>query len=314
MHCSANIGANGKSALFFGLSGTGKTTLSADASRTLIGDDEHGWSDDGIFNFEGGCYAKMIKLSAANEPEIYGTTMRFGTVLENVTMKADSRRLDLEDGSLTENTRGAYHISAIPNATLDGIGGHPETILMLTADAFGVLPPVSRLDSAQAMYHFISGYTARVAGTEKGVTEPSPVFSACYGAPFMPLHPQRYAQLLGERIEKHNAKVWLINTGWTGGPYGVGQRMPIPHTRAMVNAALDGKLDDVPMRKDPIFGMDIPTQVPGVPDEILFPRGTWQDQAAYDAQALKLAGMFIENFKKYADGVSSVILDASPKV
>ncbi|MEJ2394988.1 MAG: phosphoenolpyruvate carboxykinase [Candidatus Thiodiazotropha sp.] len=314
MHCSANIGSNGKSALFFGLSGTGKTTLSADASRTLIGDDEHGWSDNGVFNFEGGCYAKMIKLSPKNEPEIFGTTMRFGTVLENVTMKADNRRLDLDDGSLTENTRGAYHISAIPNATLDGVGGHPDTILMLTADAFGVLPPVSRLDSAQAMYHFISGYTARVAGTEKGVTEPTPVFSACYGAPFMPLHPQRYAQLLGDRIDNHQSKVWLINTGWTGGPYGVGERMPIPHTRAMVNAVLDGKLDDVPMRKDPIFGLNIPTQVPDVPDGILFPRDTWKDQTAYDAQALKLAGMFQKNFKKYADEVSEAILKAAPKV
>jgi phosphoenolpyruvate carboxykinase (ATP) len=313
MHCSANIGPNGKTALFFGLSGTGKTTLSADASRTLIGDDEHGWSDRGIFNFEGGCYAKMIKLSAENEPEIFGTTLRFGTVLENVTMKADTRRLDLDDGSLTENTRGAYHISAIPNATMDGIGDHPETILLLAADAFGVLPPVSRLSSAQAMYHFISGYTARVAGTEKGVTEPSPVFSACYGAPFMPLHPQRYAELLGARIEKHQSKVWLINTGWTGGPYGVGERMPIPHTRAMVNAALDGQLDDVPLRKDPIFGVEIPVHVPGVPDEILFPRDTWRDQTAYDAQANKLAAMFRENFAKYADQVTDEIRAAGPK-
>ncbi|MCU7816981.1 MAG: phosphoenolpyruvate carboxykinase [Candidatus Thiodiazotropha sp. (ex Rostrolucina anterorostrata)] len=314
MHCSANIGSNGKSALFFGLSGTGKTTLSADASRTLIGDDEHGWSNDGIFNFEGGCYAKMIKLSPENEPEIFGTTMRFGTVLENVTMMANTRRLDLDDGTLTENTRGAYHISAIPNATLDGVGGHPDTILMLTADAFGVLPPVSRLDSAQAMYHFISGYTARVAGTEKGVTEPSPVFSACYGAPFMPLHPQRYAELLGKLIKSHKSSVWLINTGWTGGPYGVGNRMPIPHTRAMVNAVLDGKLNDVPMRKDPIFGVDIPTQVPDVPSEILFPRGTWKDQAAYDAQALKLADMFRENFRLFADQVSDDIKSAAPRV
>ncbi|MEJ2423256.1 MAG: phosphoenolpyruvate carboxykinase [Candidatus Thiodiazotropha sp.] len=313
MHCSANIGPNGKSALFFGLSGTGKTTLSADASRTLIGDDEHGWSDDGIFNFEGGCYAKMIKLSAKNEPEIFGTTMRFGTVLENVTMTANTRRLDLDDGSLTENTRGAYHISAIPNATLDGVGGHPDTIIMLTADAFGVLPPVSRLDSAQAMYHFISGYTARVAGTEKGVTEPSPVFSACYGAPFMPLHPQRYAKLLGERIDKYSARVWLINTGWTGGPYGSGERMPIPYTRAMVNAVLDGRLDDVAMRTDPIFGVQIPLEVPGVPSEMLFPKDTWQDQSAYDVQAHKLAGMFRENFKKYESEVSAEILAAAPK-
>ncbi len=313
MHCSANIGPNGKAALFFGLSGTGKTTLSADASRTLIGDDEHGWSSDGIFNFEGGCYAKMIKLSAKNEPEIFGTTMRFGTVLENVTMTASTRRLDLDDGSLTENTRGAYHISAIPNATLDGVGGHPDTIIMLTADAFGVLPPVSRLDPAQAMYHFISGYTARVAGTEKGVTEPSPVFSACYGAPFMPLHPQRYAKLLGERINQYNSRVWLINTGWTGGPYGVGERMPIPHTRAMVNAVLDGKLDDVAMRTDSIFGVQIPTEVPGVPAEMLFPRDTWKDQSAYDAQAHKLARMFRENFRKYESEVTPEILAAAPK-
>ncbi|MET0029606.1 MAG: phosphoenolpyruvate carboxykinase [Candidatus Thiodiazotropha sp.] len=313
MHCSANIGPDGKSALFFGLSGTGKTTLSADANRTLIGDDEHGWSSDGIFNFEGGCYAKMIKLSPKNEPEIFGTTMRFGTVLENVTMTANTRRLDLDDGSLTENTRGAYHISAIPNATLDGVGGHPDTIIMLTADAFGVLPPVSRLDPAQAMYHFISGYTARVAGTEKGVTEPSPVFSACYGAPFMPLHPQRYAKLLGERINQYNSRVWLINTGWTGGPYGVGERMPIPHTRAMVNAVLDGKLDDVEMRTDPIFGVQVPIEVPGVPPEMLFPRDTWKDPAAYDAQASKLAGMFRENFKKYESEVTPEILAAAPK-
>ncbi|MEW8028409.1 MAG: phosphoenolpyruvate carboxykinase (ATP) [Candidatus Thiodiazotropha sp.] len=313
MHCSANIGPNGKTALFFGLSGTGKTTLSADASRTLIGDDEHGWSANGIFNFEGGCYAKLINLSAENEPEIFSTTMRFGTILENVTMMADSRRLDLDDGTLTENTRGAYHISAIPNATLDGLGGHPDKVIMLTADAFGVLPPVSRLNSAQAMYHFISGYTARVAGTEKGVTEPSPVFSACYGAPFMPLHPQRYAELLGKRIDEHKSNVWLINTGWTGGPYGVGSRMQIPHTRAMVNAVLDGKLDDVPMRKDPIFRVEIPTQVPDVPVDVLFPRDTWKDQAAYDAQAMKLAGMFRENFKKFSDQVSQDIKDAAPK-
>ncbi|MEW7988127.1 MAG: phosphoenolpyruvate carboxykinase (ATP) [Candidatus Thiodiazotropha sp.] len=313
MHCSANIGPDEKTALFFGLSGTGKTTLSADASRTLIGDDEHGWSDNGIFNFEGGCYAKLINLSAENEPEIFSTTMRFGTILENVTMMADSRRLDLDDGTLTENTRGAYHISAIPNATLDGVGGHPDTVIMLTADAFGVLPPVSRLNSAQAMYHFISGYTARVAGTEKGVTEPSPVFSACYGAPFMPLHPQRYAELLGKRIDEHKSKVWLINTGWTGGPYGIGSRMAIPHTRAMVNAVLDGKLDDIPMRKDPIFGVEIPTQVPDVPVDVLFPRDTWKDQRAYDAQAMKLAGMFRDNFKKFSVQVSQDIKDAAPK-
>ena len=312
MHCSANISPDGKTALFFGLSGTGKTTLSADKSRTLIGDDEHGWSDNGIFNFEGGCYAKMIKLSAENEPEIYATTQRFGTVLENVTMDAHNRRLDLDDGSLTENTRGAYHISAIPNATLDGVGGQPENIIFLTCDAFGVMPPISRLTPEQAMYHFISGYTARVAGTEKGVTEPSPVFSACYGAPFMPLHPRRYAELLGERIRQHKANVWLINTGWTGGPYGVGQRVAIPHTRAMVNAALDGKLADVPTRQDPVFGFEVPEHCPGVPDTLLQPRDSWTDGAAYDAQAKKLAGMFHENFKTFADQTDEAIRNAGP--
>ena len=313
MHCSANIGPDGKTALFFGLSGTGKTTLSADKSRTLIGDDEHGWSDNGIFNFEGGCYAKMIKLSKENEPEIYGTTMRFGTVLENVTMDSRTRHLDLDDGSMTENTRGAYHISAIPNATMEGRGGQPENIIFLTCDAFGVLPPVSRLSPEQAMYHFISGYTARVAGTEKGVTEPSPVFSACYGAPFMPLHPRRYAELLGERIRRHGVKVWLINTGWTGGPYGVGERIAIPHTRAMVNAALDGKLDDVPMRQDQVFGFDVPISCPGVPDEMLDPATSWSDRAAYEAQAAKLAGMFRDNFKTFADEAGEAILAAGPR-
>ena len=312
MHCSANIGPDGKTALFFGLSGTGKTTLSADKNRTLIGDDEHGWSDNGIFNFEGGCYAKMIKLSPENEPEIYSTTERFGTVLENVTMRASDRRLNLDDESLTENTRGAYHISAIPNATLDGLGGQPENVIFLTCDAFGVLPPISRLTPEQAKYHFISGYTARVAGTEKGVTEPSPVFSACYGAPFMPLHPRRYAELLGERIKTHGAKVWLINTGWSGGPYGIGKRLDIPHTRAMVNAALDGKLDDVPTWTDPVFGVEVPESCPGVPPEVLRPKETWSDPAAYDAQAAKLAGMFHENFRTYADDVSEQIRAAGP--
>jgi phosphoenolpyruvate carboxykinase (ATP) len=313
MHCSANIGADGKTALFFGLSGTGKTTLSADASRILIGDDEHGWSNNGIFNFEGGCYAKMIKLSQKNEPEIYAATERFGTVLENVTMDACSRKLNLDDASLTENTRGAYHISAIPNATASGIGGQPENIIFLTCDAFGVLPPISRLSTEQAMYHFISGYTARVAGTEKGVTEPAPVFSACYGAPFMPLHPRRYAELLGNRIRQHNVKVWLINTGWSGGAYGIGERMAIPHTRAMVNAALDGKLDDVPTVHDPVFGLEIPQTCPGVPTEILQPKNTWKDDAAYDAQAAKLAGMFHENFIHFADQVSEDIRQAGPE-
>ncbi len=313
MHCSANIGPDGKSALFFGLSGTGKTTLSADASRTLIGDDEHGWSPEGIFNFEGGCYAKMIRLSPTAEPEIYATTQRFGTVLENVTVRSEDRRLDLDDESLTENTRGAYHISAIPNASENGMGGHPSAIIFLTCDAFGVLPPVARLTPEQAMYHFISGYTARVAGTEKGVTEPSPVFSACYGGPFMPLHPQRYAELLGKRLAEHGAQVWLINTGWSGGPYGVGERIAIPHTRAMVNAVLDGKLDGVACREDPVFGLQIPESCPEVPAAILDPRSTWKDGAAYDAQARKLAGMFEENFAKFAAQVDARIAAAGPR-
>jgi phosphoenolpyruvate carboxykinase (ATP) len=312
MHCSANIGPDGKTALFFGLSGTGKTTLSADKTRTLIGDDEHGWSDNGIFNFEGGCYAKMIKLSPENEPEIYGTTQRFGTVLENVTMDAHNRRLDLDDDSLTENTRGAYHISAIPNATLEGRGGQPENIIFLTCDAFGVLPPISRLTPEQAMYHFISGYTARVAGTEKGVTEPTPVFSACYGAPFMPLHPRRYAELLGDRIRRHNVNAWLINTGWTGGPYGVGSRMDIPHTRAMVNAALDGKLDQVETSRDPVFGVAVPRSCPGVPDAVLNPRESWKNPAEYDAQAAKLATMFHDNFEMFRSDVSEEVAAAGP--
>jgi len=314
MHCSANIGADGNSALFFGLSGTGKTTLSADASRTLIGDDEHGWSDRGIFNFEGGCYAKMIRLSKKNEPEIYATTKRFGTVLENVTMDAATRRLDLDDDSLTENTRGAYHISAIPNASADGLGGHPTSILFLTCDAFGVLPPIARLTPEQAMYHFISGYTARVAGTERGVTEPSPVFSACYGAPFMPLHPRVYAEMLGERIRRHGASVWLVNTGWSGGSYGSGERIAIPHTRAMIDAVLDGRLEGVATREDPVFRVAVPTSVPGVPDELLWPRDTWADGAAYDALAARLAAMFAENFEKFADEAGESIREAGPRV
>lgn len=313
MHCSANIGPDGKTALFFGLSGTGKTTLSADASRTLIGDDEHGWSPEGIFNFEGGCYAKMIRLSPTAEPEIYATTRRFGTVLENVTVRSEDRRLDLDDESLTENTRGAYHISAIPNASESGMGGHPSAIIFLTCDAFGVLPPVARLTPEQAMYHFISGYTARVAGTEKGVTEPSPVFSACYGGPFMPLHPQRYAKLLGQRLAQHGTQVWLINTGWSGGPYGVGERIAIPHTRAMVNAVLDGKLDGIACTEDPVFGLQIPESCPEVPAAILDPRSTWTDGAAYDAQARKLAGMFEENFAKFAAQVDAHIAAAGPR-
>ncbi|MBI3897668.1 MAG: phosphoenolpyruvate carboxykinase (ATP) [Gammaproteobacteria bacterium] len=304
MHCSANIGKDGNTALFFGLSGTGKTTLSADGSRVLIGDDEHGWSSNGVFNFEGGCYAKMIRLSPTAEPEIYATTRRFGTVLENVVLDETRRTLDLDSDTLTENTRGAYPISFIPNTSETGRGGHPKHVIFLTADAFGVLPPVSRLTRAQALYHFLLGYTAKIAGTEKGITEPTPNFSACYGAPFMPLHPQRYAELLGQRIDQHKPHVWLINTGWSGGAYGVGKRISIAHTRAMVHAVLDGRLDDVPVNIHPVFGLQMPTECPGVPREVLDPRNTWADKAAYDAQAKQLAGRFAEKFREFADQVS----------
>jgi len=312
MHCSANTGPKGDTAVFFGLSGTGKTTLSADASRTLIGDDEHGWSDNGVFNFEGGCYAKVIKLSPEAEPEIYATTRKFGTILENVGIDMANRRVDLDDGSLTENTRAAYPISHIPNASRDGKGGHPENIIFLTADAFGVLPPVSKLTPEQAMYHFLSGYTAKVAGTERGITEPQATFSTCFGAPFMTQHPNVYAELLGEKIAKHEVKCWLVNTGWTGGPYGVGHRMKIAYTRAMVNAALDGDLNNVEYETDPIFGLEIPQSCSNVPDEVLNPKNTWTDKAAYDVQAKKLAGMFVENFKQFEDQVSDEIKSAAP--
>ena len=308
MHCSANIGAGGDTALFFGLSGTGKTTLSSDPSRQLIGDDEHGWSDRGVFNFEGGCYAKTIRLSAEAEPQIYATTRRFGTVLENVMMDPATRTLDLDDASLTENTRAAYPIEFIDNAVPSGSGGHPKTIVMLTADAYGVLPPIARLSAEGAMYHYLSGYTAKVAGTEKGVTEPSATFSTCFGAPFLPLNPNVYAKQLGERIAKYGSKVWLVNTGWTGGPYGVGSRMKIAYTRAMITAALSGQLDGVSFQRHPIFNIDVPTSCPGVPAEVLDPRGTWSDKAAYDAQAQKLAKMFIENFKaNFADAEAKVV-------
>ena len=313
MHCSANIGPKGDTAIFFGLSGTGKTTLSADPKRTLIGDDEHGWSESGVFNFEGGCYAKTIRLSPEAEPEIYATTRRFGTVLENVGIDTNTRRIDLDDGSLTENTRAAYPISHIPNATRDGHGGHPKNIIFLTADAFGVLPPISKLTTAQAMYHFISGYTAKVAGTERGVTEPQATFSACFGAPFMAQRPSVYASLLGKKIEEHNVNCWLVNTGWTGGPPGVGHRMKIAYTRAMVNAALDGDLDDVAFVVDPVFGVQIPTSVPNVPAEVLQPRNTWADKDAYDAQAKKLAGMFRANFKQFEENVADAIKAAAPQ-
>jgi phosphoenolpyruvate carboxykinase (ATP) len=312
MHCSANIGKAGDTALFFGLSGTGKTTLSSDPDRLLIGDDEHGWSDRGVFNFEGGCYAKTIRLSADAEPQIYQTTRRFGTVLENVVVDDATRQLDLDDDRYTENTRAAYPISFIDNAVASGQGGHPRNVVMLTADAFGVLPPISRLSPEAAMYHFLSGYTAKVAGTEKGVTEPRATFSTCFGAPFLPLHPSRYARMLGERIARHNARVWLVNTGWTGGPYGVGTRMKIAYTRAMIRAALSGELDGAAYEMDPVFNLEIPASCPGVPADVLTPRGTWPSEAAYDQQAQKLAKMFVENFRTFEQGVAAEVLAAGP--
>ncbi|PYQ99284.1 MAG: phosphoenolpyruvate carboxykinase (ATP) [Acidobacteria bacterium] len=312
MHCSANAGKDGDVALFFGLSGTGKTTLSSDSDRRLIGDDEHGWSDHGIFNFEGGCYAKTIRLSAEAEPQIYATTRRFGTVLENVVVDEKTRELDLADERYTENTRAAYPISFIDNAVPSGQGGHPKNVVMLTADAFGVLPPISRLTPEAAMYHFLSGYTAKVAGTEKGVTEPKATFSTCFGAPFLPLAPSRYARMLGERIAGHSARVWLVNTGWTGGPYGVGNRMKIAHTRAMIRAALSGALDRVAYEKDPVFNLDIPTICPDVSSGVLKPRNTWTDGARYDEQAARLARMFVENFKTFEPGVTADVRAAGP--
>lgn len=314
MHCSANYDPDAGVTLFFGLSGTGKTTLSADKSRTLIGDDEHGWSVNGVFNFEGGCYAKVINLSPQAEPEIYHTTRRFGTLLENVGIDTDTRRLDLEDATLTENTRAAYPINYIPNASRTGIGDHPRNIIFLTADAFGVLPPISRLNPEQTMYHFISGYTAKVAGTERGITEPKATFSACFGAPFMSQHPSVYADLLGRMIDKHNVKCWLVNTGWTGGSFGVGQRMKLAYTRAMVNAALNGDLDQVEYIQDPIFRLQVPTTCPEVPDDVLQPRNTWQDTAAYDRQAQELAAMFANNFAQFADHVSEAIRTSGPLI
>jgi phosphoenolpyruvate carboxykinase (ATP) len=313
MHCSANVGAEGDVALFFGLSGTGKTTLSSDPDRSLIGDDEHGWSEDGVFNVEGGCYAKMIRLSAEAEPQIFATTRRFGTVLENVAMHPDFRTLELDDDSLTENTRGAYPLEFIDNSVPSGQAGHPRNIVMLTADAFGVLPPIARLSPAGAMYHFLSGYTAKVAGTEKGVTEPKATFSTCFGAPFLVLHPTVYAKFLGEKIARHDVRVWLVNTGWTGGPYGLGSRMKIAHTRAMIRAALSGQLDDVAYELDPVFNVEVPQSCPGVPSQVLKPRNTWKDQAAYDAQAHKLAGMFADNFKAFAADAAPDVTAAGPK-
>jgi phosphoenolpyruvate carboxykinase (ATP) len=312
MHCSANIGKAGDVALFFGLSGTGKTTLSSDPERGLIGDDEHGWGDRGVFNFEGGCYAKTIRLSAAAEPEIYATTRRFGTVLENVVLDPATRQLNLDDDRLTENTRAAYPISSIANAVLSGQGGHPQHIVMLTADAFGVLPPIARLSPAAAMYHFLSGYTAKVAGTETGVTEPKATFSTCFAAPFLPLAPSRYAEMLGQRIARHQARVWLVNTGWTGGACGTGTRMAIKHTRAMIHAALSGALDAVSYQRDVRFNLEVPTSCPNVPSEVLSPRRTWMDKAGYDAQADALAAMFRENFKSFEPNVAPEVTAAGP--
>jgi phosphoenolpyruvate carboxykinase (ATP) len=316
MHCSANIGAHGDTAVFFGLSGTGKTTLSADASRTLIGDDEHGWSDTAVFNFEGGCYAKVIRLSAEAEPEIYATTRRFGTVLENVVIDAQTREIDLDDARLAENSRGSYPIEFIPNASRDNLGPVPKNIIMLTADAFGILPPISKLTPDQAMYHFLSGYTARVAGTEIGVTEPDATFSTCFGAPFMPRHPSVYGNLLKERIASGGVDVWLVNTGWTGGGAGTGgtgTRMPIKATRALLGAALDGTLKTGEFRTDPNFGFQVPISVPGVDARILNPRDTWADKAAYDTKAKALVGMFIANFAQFADHVDAGVMESAPK-
>ncbi|MEX6507425.1 phosphoenolpyruvate carboxykinase [Jiella sp. M17.18] len=311
MHCSANVGPGGDAAIFFGLSGTGKTTLSADPKRTLIGDDEHGWGEDGIFNFEGGCYAKTIRLSAEAEPEIYATTRRFGTVLENVPLDK-ARTPDLDDGSLTENTRAAYPLHFIPNASENGRTGHPRNIIMLTADAFGVMPPIAKLTPAEAMYHFLSGYTAKVAGTEKGVTEPEATFSTCFGAPFMPRHPTAYGNLLRDLIAQHGTDCWLVNTGWTGGAYGTGKRMPIKVTRTLLAAALDGSLKDAEFRTDPNFGFQVPVAVEGVDSGILDPRSTWADPAAYDRQARKLVEMFSKNFEKFADAVDAEVMQAAP--
>jgi len=313
MHCSANEGPDGDAAVFFGLSGTGKTTLSADPSRTLIGDDEHGWGETGIFNFEGGCYAKTIRLSAEAEPEIFATTQRFGTVLENVVLGAD-RQPDFDDGSLTENTRCAYPLDFIPNASPTGRASHPKSVIMLTADAFGVLPPIARLTPAQAMYHFLSGYTAKVAGTERGVSEPEATFSTCFGAPFMPRHPSEYGALLKQLIAGHGASCWLVNTGWTGGAHGTGSRMPIKATRALLGAALDGSMANTEFRTDPNFGFAVPVAVDGVDASILDPRATWADKKAYDGQARRLVGMFIDNFEKFERHVDAAVMGAAPRV
>ena len=312
MHASANVGKEGDVAILFGLSGTGKTTLSADPERQLIGDDEHGWSDQGVFNIEGGCYAKVINLSAEAEPLIHATTHQFGTVLENVVMDEATRELDLDDGSITENTRASYPITMIPDAMYPGKAGHPKHIIMLTCDAFGVLPPISKLTTEQAMYHFMSGYTAKVAGTEAGITEPTTTFSACFGAPFMALHPSVYADLLGAKINEHGVSCWLLNTGWNGGPYGIGTRMKIGYTRSMLNAALRGELDNVETELDEIFGLHIPVSCPNVPSAVLNPSSTWADKNAYNDTAINLAKSFHHNFDKYAEATTEAIRNAGP--
>ncbi|KEO73848.1 phosphoenolpyruvate carboxykinase (ATP) [Anditalea andensis] len=313
MHCSANIGEHGDTAIFFGLSGTGKTTLSADPKRGLIGDDEHGWTENGVFNFEGGCYAKAINLTRENEPEIWDA-IKFGSIVENTRFYPGSRTVDYTNGSVTENTRTAYPIHYIANAISPSIGDIPKNIFFLTADAFGVIPPISKLNTSQAMYHFISGYTAKVAGTEVGVNEPQKTFSACFGAAFLPLHPTAYATLFGNKMEKHQVNVWWINTGWTGGPYGIGSRMKLKYTRAMISAALDGQLDQVPFENHEIFGVSVPTSCPNVPDNILNPKNTWADKDAYDIKAHDLAKSFVENFQKYASFASEEIISGAPKV
>jgi phosphoenolpyruvate carboxykinase (ATP) len=312
MHCSANKSQRGETAVFFGLSGTGKTTLSNDSQRILIGDDEHGWSGQGVFNFEGGCYAKTIHLSKDGEPLIYSATRQFGTILENVGFDSETGQIDLDDAALTENTRAAYPLSHLANADINRVGGHPKHIIMLTADAFGILPPVARLTREQAMYHFLSGYTAKVAGTERGVSEPKATFSACFGAPFLARPPIVYAELLGKKIKKHGSQVWLINTGWSGGPYGEGERIKLRYTRTMVDAVLKGELDDIPMRQDPFFNVAVPENIPGVPADLLQPRRTWKNKAAYDKQAKHLARMYIENFEDFEQHVSEEIKAAGP--
>jgi phosphoenolpyruvate carboxykinase (ATP) len=312
MHCSANIGPDGDTALYFGLSGTGKTTLSADPTRALIGDDEHGWSQSGIFNFEGGCYAKVIRLSPIGEPDIYATTKMFGTLLENVVTNTVTRKLDLDSEAITENTRASYPLRYINNVAEAGIGGHPRNIFFLTADAFGVLPPISKLTPEQAMYQFVSGYTAKLAGTERGIVSPQATFSACFGAPFLPMHPGVYASMLRDRIREHGSTVWLVNTGWTGGAYGAGRRMSLAHTRALLAGALHGQLANAPTWVDPVFGLQVPAHCPGVPDEVLNPRKTWADPAAYDDEAVKLAGMFRKNFSQFADAVTPEVVAAGP--